>query len=360
MSDYLSTLVVRTVNPAGGIRPRLVSLFEPPYGAGGRMFGHTSRDPIGGSQTFDERAPSAPADRPFRPRPASRVVQLPMAAVPSVHEIGAEPTGIPAEPSVPGPQLQDQRRPLESIGALQSVAVMPEPLANIDAERLRQPASSERPLSLKSATPERSVAGPLQQSGPRSPLQPPIRAVEQLDVERVRAVDGPQPQSLVLSHPHADEHERSRMAEKRQAHIIALREGTPTEAPSRSSPATVAAQPHANRLVSQRVVAEQGISQAVPQSTIASHVEPLSLRTTHASPLSIIVQPEVTPYARKAETAAAEPVKLDAAPTVQVTIGRVEVRAMLTPAAPSRRERPTPAVMGLDEYLRRRAGPGSR
>jgi hypothetical protein len=41
-------------------------------------------------------------------------------------------------------------------------------------------------------------------------------------------------------------------------------------------------------------------------------------------------------------------------PTIQVTIGRVEVRAARQEAASSRKERPTPPVMGLDEYLRRR------
>jgi hypothetical protein len=41
------------------------------------------------------------------------------------------------------------------------------------------------------------------------------------------------------------------------------------------------------------------------------------------------------------------------APTINVTIGRVEVRAML-PATSPRKQSPTPPLMGLDEYLRKR------
>jgi hypothetical protein len=43
------------------------------------------------------------------------------------------------------------------------------------------------------------------------------------------------------------------------------------------------------------------------------------------------------------------------APTIHVTIGRVEVRAT-APSTPQRKARPAPAVMSLDEYLDRNAG----
>jgi hypothetical protein len=46
----------------------------------------------------------------------------------------------------------------------------------------------------------------------------------------------------------------------------------------------------------------------------------------------------------------------DREPTIQVTIGRIEVRATPAPAQASGRERSQPRVMSLDEYLRRRRG----
>jgi hypothetical protein len=44
-------------------------------------------------------------------------------------------------------------------------------------------------------------------------------------------------------------------------------------------------------------------------------------------------------------------------PTIQVTIGRIEVRAELS-ASPPAKERPAPKPMSLDDYLRRQAGRG--
>ncbi|HSR50676.1 MAG TPA: hypothetical protein VLV83_07585 [Acidobacteriota bacterium] len=44
--------------------------------------------------------------------------------------------------------------------------------------------------------------------------------------------------------------------------------------------------------------------------------------------------------------------------TIQVTIGRVEVRAVVAPSAQPRKPRPQPPVMSLDEYLKRQTGGG--
>lgn len=48
------------------------------------------------------------------------------------------------------------------------------------------------------------------------------------------------------------------------------------------------------------------------------------------------------------------------APTIQVSIGRIEVRATRPPAPALPRERTNPSVMSLDEYLRQRSGGGRR
>jgi hypothetical protein len=56
----------------------------------------------------------------------------------------------------------------------------------------------------------------------------------------------------------------------------------------------------------------------------------------------------------------APPVRPDdasAEPVVRITIGRVEVRAVLPPPVPRpRREPPAPKTLSLDEYLDRRHG----
>ncbi|MDB5034123.1 MAG: hypothetical protein JWQ98_1364 [Chlorobi bacterium] len=48
------------------------------------------------------------------------------------------------------------------------------------------------------------------------------------------------------------------------------------------------------------------------------------------------------------------------APTIQVTIGRIEVRATTTPAPAPRRERAGAQIMSIDDYLRQRTGGGGR
>jgi len=54
-----------------------------------------------------------------------------------------------------------------------------------------------------------------------------------------------------------------------------------------------------------------------------------------------------------------QPSELSAStPAIQVTIGRIEVRAAPPPAAHPRRQRSGPPVMGLEEYLTRRAKEG--
>jgi hypothetical protein len=73
---------------------------------------------------------------------------------------------------------------------------------------------------------------------------------------------------------------------------------------------------------------------------------------------SIVVQPRVT-AAQATELAtqvASEPIPPAAPPTIRVTIGRVEVRAMLPPTPPARQTSRTAPSLSLDEYLRARRG----
>jgi hypothetical protein len=73
----------------------------------------------------------------------------------------------------------------------------------------------------------------------------------------------------------------------------------------------------------------------------------------------VVAQPRVGLYAEPAAPRRPRPA-IQPEPTIQVTIGRVEVRATQS-AAPARpRERHTPSAMSLEEYLRRRAEGNAR
>ncbi|MGH8904997.1 MAG: hypothetical protein ACRD0K_00375 [Egibacteraceae bacterium] len=72
-----------------------------------------------------------------------------------------------------------------------------------------------------------------------------------------------------------------------------------------------------------------------------------------AADLPLVVPPQTPPLDRLAPV----PLRREPPPPptiVQVTIGRIEVRATPAPVEQGRRERETRAVMSLDEYLRAR------
>lgn len=80
-------------------------------------------------------------------------------------------------------------------------------------------------------------------------------------------------------------------------------------------------------------------------------------------PAPVVARPQVThapPAEQAAPPATKEASTQAAAPTIQVTIGRVEVRATPLPAPAPKRPRAKPPVMSLDEYLRQRNQGGQR
>ena len=98
-------------------------------------------------------------------------------------------------------------------------------------------------------------------------------------------------------------------------------------------------------------------SQAAPEQDIRGP-EPSLVAETSAR---VVAQPHVTAYVEPDGPVPIGPVpRPEPAPTIQVTIGRVEVRAMPPLTTGPKKERPKPLVMTLDEYLSRRASGGNR
>jgi hypothetical protein len=95
-----------------------------------------------------------------------------------------------------------------------------------------------------------------------------------------------------------------------------------------------------------------------PRLAAATRAEEPDFPADHSPPAVRLIAPSrVVP--RDVISARATPlVRPDSSePTIQVTIGRIEVRAMSQPAPPTR-ERSASLVMPLDEYLRRRSRRG--
>jgi hypothetical protein len=80
-----------------------------------------------------------------------------------------------------------------------------------------------------------------------------------------------------------------------------------------------------------------------------THVEPTALAAPALRPIVAEARLAVPRAPRESQTAAAE------GPAVQVTIGRVEIRATVA-SAPTRPPAPNKPPLSLDEYLKQRSG----
>jgi len=112
-------------------------------------------------------------------------------------------------------------------------------------------------------------------------------------------------------------------------------------------------------------------SEARVQTQPVSRIEPLAEQPDHASRTRVAVEPQVTRHfaPRLNEPAAGEPEQAKAQGaesehTIQVTIGRIEVRAVAAadtqPKGSAQQRRQNQSLMSLDDYLRQRARGGHR
>lgn len=103
------------------------------------------------------------------------------------------------------------------------------------------------------------------------------------------------------------------------------------------------------------VVIEPGASPEKAFGPTIAGAEPRPIRTAP----TFIAQPSVAPHVKPAAPRFPEPLEApQPAPTIQVTIGRIEVRATSPVTAPEKRGS-TPPVMSLGEFLNQRARKGS-
>jgi hypothetical protein len=108
-----------------------------------------------------------------------------------------------------------------------------------------------------------------------------------------------------------------------------------------------------------RVVDERAVLFDVPQSQDVTHPESVSDHARRAStPAMTVVQPHVTLYREPPVSIPSEvTARLEPAPTIRITIGRVDVRAIM-PAVPAPRPAPkrSSPALSLEDYLKQRGG----
>lgn len=339
MSDFLKSLAARQLGEAPTVRPRLAGRFEPPPDA----FAHEAPRRANEFEEHDsnalehflevetQAAPARDASTPrdaredLRPREPRRETDETHARVVVVRE--------PREESQP--DLRQERSTPQDFEHSRDTAPPP----NVTDSRSRD---LERDEGGAHVRPQRIVPVSNDESVP-------VRADTQTDerepsVTRARARD-----------------------ERREPSSLEARETSVREADERQRPSNVI-RPSAPPTHAQREAAvsprshEEELSSLRNESARARERRREDEDESHAArqaqrgrESSNAIEPRHVPRReRQAAAREAQRERAQAAPTINVTIGRVEVRATQAPApAPRRAETATPR-MSLDDYLRRR------
>ena len=312
MSDYLENLAAKALNLIEGIQPRVASLFEPPSAAG---------RPIPARLSANEEA--APGE-PFSSAPS---FEAPLSTQESFSN---------AWPSRP---------PTRGLG--RPAATRPQQPTGMTDTSMDQPPGhwvNRQPSPLLPSQVVDTASGQL-------PVQPgpnPTRTISTATPATSSSPGAARPFDAKTAQPsHPD-----------TSILVPVTAGQETAA----GPSTPTAKQESLSTLEQiisRAVDERAVLFDVPQSKNITHPESVSDHAIRSStPAMPVVQPHVTlsrepPVSIPSEgTAMPEP-----APTIKITIGRVDVRAIM-PAAPAPRPaptRPSPAL-SLEDYLKQREG----
>lgn len=306
MSDYLYNILARSLGLIETAQPLVTSLFEPP-----RDF-----KPVDVLQT------SAPAEESAHASDPVVASVPPVASVSDHQDAPVEPTQTPV---------------------LNSSSVMNVPAAFSQAAPLPAPLTSESrpPFNSRERAREKASEQPTARLNQAPPAAQIIRTPERAPFEL--------PDSALESPAHASRKKES-SAEAQTMTGEKVRE--------RREPVTQ--RPHTPELVATHKAVERPLSQELaPSPSVEIN------NVTHQRSETVLVQPQVSRYVELQPADSRQSTRANEAAerTVQVTIGRIEVRA--APPASARpgtqtRSAPQPS-QSLEEYLRQRArGNGSR
>jgi hypothetical protein len=342
---YLEHLIARALKRDSALQPRRASRFEP-----GRPFtGIASGDvPVG------EEEPLTSGAMPVPPRTSRAAAEETYAPAPPANRAAPNPEVWPQLHLSPGPSL--------SLTASEATTALP----TSDAHKTPRGPSAPPPERRNDTSAPRT---PLDQEPLPLPQVQGLDVITARDVSSRRGVEGHigRAQERPMSappRPRREEGEPSAVAPSSSPQRQPQQEtpqSTGGTAPTRQEDAAALAS------VAQRLdaLAHMIVTRAAPQPTAVrsdlerAQPEPTPLAPRPALPgqgaaASNAVSPEVRPApapSRRIADATTPPPSHE--PTIQITIGRIEVRA--TAAAPSSSPRKAAAPrLSLDEYLRRR------
>jgi hypothetical protein len=344
MSDFLASLIVRSVEPASDIRPRLASRFEP--------IGRVTAPPPGEFDAHDlewagwdiDVDETVPPARVARRRPAPPADTF-------LHQLESEPDGEirdqdsppvlsqprtrrTATPETPEPRTAAMALDREPVAG-ERVVAQPAP----DVEEIVRPVERARPTAPPSAASPGSSAAPVILESPAVELEAaspsrPKRKAPPADISPVHRAERKDQRSAAESQTQP----RAGMTEDPPALIPAQQPAT-----ARLKPSFPAAP-----------IMPSSAWPANPARDAAPELVPVRARRSAPVDAPALPIPQPAPLFRQSPQSAPPETQIN------VTIGRVEVRATASSATAPRSSRGHAAApsLSLDDYLLQRARGG--
>lgn len=355
MSDYLSNLTARTLHTTPVLQPRLASRFEPVQSHGSLGVAQspvlsTNDSELDINTEYAVESPVASGARSHLPptftgEPSFSAIVQPFGVTPS--STARPPLAYPAPVSAEEVKISPLPRP--NVRHDQPESGRSEPPSTtpiVSANDSRSPRTKTANAVAGTDEPARPV-----QPGPR---RTPIR--QQNNLEPYRAAEPPLvAEDIVETQPRDDR--RQAQAQPRHTMLAPLTRLESAREVERVIETIRVA--HSREADQNEVQANHAAIKPAQRATAAGIVaQPLPA-------VSVIAQPSVTIAApvRSASSIISPPSPDEAGaatPTIQVTIGRIEVRATPSPAPSVKPPSGQNKVMSLDDYLRRRSDGGSR
>ena len=350
MSDYLSSLAARSLRREPACEPRRAQMFEPRQETPDSPFVEEVREVLPAVETFERgtsetpaptapRAPRAPAvyerDDSIREEPRAQTHTQPAHTAPTRVE-GDEP----------GPDSQESPRRAEAPRPSVTTQPVSSPPRAFQTEAAGEPPAPHAPRDVKVI-----------------PQTPPITPSSSADVHIEDVADTPRPlapsrpsssRSATQTAPPADSEETPHeLPSTRHMPARSLRADVFDEERREQAPAVV---PRASKSPQSAETPTRTDSESLPvgmpralKATPSTDVRPFDeVRLVPAQPST----PNSPAAAAREVSAQTQP-----PPTIEVSIGRIEVRAVTPPAPPVQpRQRQAPPKMSLDDYLRAQSG----
>lgn len=313
MSDYLGNLVTRTLSEAAAVRPQLPSLFEQSVASG-----QTKSELEFEQETFSAGPPTTQRAEPTAWNQSS--ILTPRQS--SLGEPESPPIKHRAETpaSSPPPNLAPHQ---SSLG---------DPEAERIARRTGTPGSNLPPHESMTSDPE-----------PIAPRSSRLKSIRHATEEPQPSFEGVVPRSA------------SRREESKSVPVQAETNVGRVTPEMRKNDSRA----NARKISSPRARASEAAISVSQLSTPDSQLKSPSLVRSAATVQKIRAVEAVVPAIRSLPQLPPAP-KSASAPTINVTIGRVEIRATSPAPAPLRAKPKSANVLSLEDYLRQRAKGGGR